>query len=157
MSRIGTSTPRPGTQVTFPDGTSVYALNIDSRNGSYPPPDFGLYLDWRWRPTWNAVVIPWEDFEELEDTASLFEQVRVAFERAKIGQWVEIGCLAGCGRTGTALACMAVLAGIPAQDAVRWVRTNYDQDAVETSDQIDLVGKFAGAIQTIEHSPRSLP
>ena len=43
--------------------------------------------------------------------------------RARRGELVEIGCLGGSGRTGTVLACMAVLAGVPPAEAVDWVRT----------------------------------
>jgi hypothetical protein len=143
MTRDENSSHKPGTKVTFPDGTSVYALHIDSRNGAYPPPDFGLYLDRNWAPTWNAVVIPWKDFRPLKDPETLFREIRLAFERARTGQWVEVGCLAGCGRTGTVLACMAVLSGVPAGEAVNWVRSNYDQDAIETANQFELIDQFS--------------
>jgi len=45
---------------------------------------------------------------------------------------VEVACHGGRGRTGTALAALAVLDGMPANRAVRWVRRNYDPKAVET-------------------------
>ena len=45
---------------------------------------------------------------------------------------VEIACNGGTGRTGTAIAILAVLAGVPPDDAVAWVRTNYRRRAVET-------------------------
>jgi hypothetical protein len=35
---------------------------------------------------------------------------------------VEIGCKGGLGRTGTALACMAILARVPISHAVIWVQ-----------------------------------
>lgn len=41
----------------------------------------------------------------------------------------------GHGRTGTALACLARLDGVPAGDAVAWVREHYCRQAVETVDQ----------------------
>ncbi len=144
---------KPGTKVLFPDGTSVYGLHIDSRNGPYPPPDFGLYLDRNWEPTWNAVVIDWRDFKPLKDPENLFREVRLAFERARAGQWVEVGCLAGCGRTGTVLACMAVLSGVAAENSVSWVRSNYDQDAIETTDQLDLILRFAASFSQPNKSP----
>lgn len=55
---------------------------------------------------------------------------------------VEIGCLGGHGRTGTGLACLAVLVGAPRDPAVSWVRENYCSLAVETSVQEDLVRNF---------------
>jgi protein-tyrosine phosphatase len=41
-------------------------------------------------------------------------------------------CQGGIGRTGTALACIAQLAGVSSKDAVPWVRANYHPRAVET-------------------------
>ena len=55
---------------------------------------------------------------------------------------VEIGCLGGHGRTGTALACLAVLAGTPAAEAVAWVRGAYCPKAVETDAQRAFVESF---------------
>ncbi len=64
-------------------------------------------------------------------------------DRARRGERVEVGCLGGHGRTGTALACLAVLTGTPAADALAWVRTNYCYKAVETEVQEALVSTFA--------------
>lgn len=58
------------------------------------------------------------------------------------GQHVEVGCLGGHGRTGTALACLAVLAGHPAGDAVAWVRSGYCAKAVETPGQEAFIAAF---------------
>ena len=44
----------------------------------------------------------------------------------------ETACPGGRGRTGTALAALAVLDGMPANRAVRWMRHAYDAKAVET-------------------------
>ena len=38
----------------------------------------------------------------------------------------------GRGRTGTAIAALAIMDGVPAKDAVRWTRTHYHPKAVET-------------------------
>ncbi len=46
---------------------------------------------------------------------------------------VYVGCAAGLGRTGTFMAALARVAGI--EDAVAWVRANYDSRAVETAAQ----------------------
>jgi protein-tyrosine phosphatase len=47
-----------------------------------------------------------------------------AYHRA--GTRVEVACGGGKGRTGTALACIAQLGGVPAGDARAWVRAHYD-------------------------------
>lgn len=45
---------------------------------------------------------------------------------------VEVACQGGRGRTGTALAVLAILSGIDPTDAVTWVRARYHPRAVET-------------------------
>ncbi len=54
------------------------------------------------------------------------------FGPARARERVEVACRGGVGRTGTALAALAVLDGLPAPDAVRWVRGRYHPRAVET-------------------------
>ena len=43
-------------KVHFPDGTTVEAVGIGDRRVDNADRDYGLYLDARWRPTWNADV-----------------------------------------------------------------------------------------------------
>ena len=58
-------------------------------------------------------------------------------------QRVEVACSGGRGRTGTALACIAsLLHGVTATDAIGYVRTRYDQHAVETPWQRWFVARF---------------
>jgi protein-tyrosine phosphatase len=45
---------------------------------------------------------------------------------------MEIACSGGRGRTGTALACLAIIDGLPPEQAVAFVRQHYDPHAVET-------------------------
>jgi protein-tyrosine phosphatase len=104
--------------------------------------DFGLYMDERWAPTWPAELIEWEDFGLPADPKRAAAQIRGAFARARAGERVEIGCAGGLGRTGTVLACMATLAGVSRDEAVGWVRDNYDVRAVETPDQERFVRDF---------------
>jgi hypothetical protein len=129
--------------VVFPDGTAVQALSLRDRKESDPQRDFGLYMDPRWAPTWPADLIEWEDFGLPADGERAAAQIRAAFERARAGERVEVGCAGGLGRTGTVLACMATLAGVPATEAVAWVRANYDRRAVETPEQEEFVRSFA--------------
>jgi len=42
-----------------------------------------------------------------------------------VGERVEVACLGGRGRASTALACIAILDGVPARQAVRYVREHY--------------------------------
>lgn len=59
---------------------------------------------------------------------------------------MEVGCKGGLGRTGTVLACMANLAGVPADQAVAWVRVNYNLHTVENPAQEQWVQWFAAYI-----------
>ncbi|HSR27883.1 MAG TPA: protein phosphatase, partial [Actinomycetes bacterium] len=55
-----------------------------------------------------------------------------AHRRALAGERVEVACRGGVGRTGTALAALAVLDGLHPRQAVAWVRGHYHRRAVET-------------------------
>jgi Protein-tyrosine phosphatase len=130
-------------RVVFPDGTAVDACGLRYRRAEASDRDFGLYMDPRWAPTWPAELIEWEDFGVPADPQRAAAQIRGAFERARSGERVEVGCAGGLGRTGTVLACMADLAGVPSTEAVAWVRAMYDARAVETPQQEEFVRSFA--------------
>jgi hypothetical protein len=129
--------------VHFPDGTEITASPLCARSAESPDRDFGLYMDPQWAPTWPAELIDWPDFGLPSDPERATAQIRAAFERAASGESVEVGCTGGLGRTGTVLACMAVLAGVPVDEAVAWVHANYAAEAIETRDQEAWIGWFA--------------
>jgi rhodanese/phosphatase family protein len=133
----------PLMDVTFPEGTKIRASSIFDRVEHDSQRSFGLYLDREWRPTWPADMIDWPDFGLPADPEQAARQIEAAYARATRGEVVEIGCLGGLGRTGTVLACMAVLAGVPSSEAVAWVRSAYNVAAVETSAQAEWVQWFA--------------
>jgi protein-tyrosine phosphatase len=137
-------------KVCFPDGTVVTACSLAERRESNPKRDFGLYLDAAWRPTWDAHVVEWPDFGVPEDPVAAARAIAAAFKRAKGKERLEIGCVGGLGRTGTVLACMALLAGVPMNDAVGWVRANYDGEAIEGPTQERWVRWFADRVKTGE-------
>jgi protein-tyrosine phosphatase len=76
-------------------------------------------VDERWRPA---------------DPAAAREAFVEAWQRSATER-VEVACMGGVGRTGTALACIAVLDGVPASEAVGYVRRHYHRRAVETPGQ----------------------
>lgn len=123
--------------VVLPDGTKVTAASFGGPDpyARQRPPDFGLYLDQGWQPPWPCEHLDWPDFGVPEDPSAVVAALRSLLERARSGGRVEVGCLGGHGRTGTALACLAVLCGRPAPQAVDWVRANYCPAAVETEEQ----------------------
>lgn len=108
------------------------------------PPDLGVYL--LGQPpvpmSWEFRWVPWPDFGLPADPADAEDALREAWRRSG-GERVEVACHGGRGRTGTALACVAVLDGIPAARAVAFVREHYDRRAVETRAQRRYVARFA--------------
>ena len=132
--------------VVLPDGVEVIAVSFDAADPYVreQPPDYGLYLDHKWEPPWTHDHLDWPDFGVPDDTAHVVVALRSVLERARSGKRVELGCLGGHGRTGTALACLAIMTGHPQGDAVAWVRATYCSDAVETVEQEAYVVGFVG-------------
>jgi protein-tyrosine phosphatase len=96
-------------------------------------PEFGVYLVARdpgpfaWEHRW----VPWRDFRTPTSTPGALDALDEAYRRAA-SERVELACEGGVGRTGSALAAIAVLSGVPPADAVAWVRDRYNPRAVET-------------------------
>jgi hypothetical protein len=110
-----------------------------------PPeePTFGLYLLGRPPPAvpWEYRWLRWPDFGLPADRTEAREAFLDAWRRAESGR-VEVACGGGRGRTGTALACLAVLDGVPPDRAVAYVRAHYHPRAVETPWQRRYVAGF---------------
>ncbi|GGJ13285.1 phosphatase domain-containing protein [Streptomyces brasiliensis] len=98
-----------------------------------PTPSYGLYLLGHRPPPvpWESAWLRWPDFRLPTDRASARSLLTEAWRRAATDR-VELACGGGRGRTGTALACLAVLDGVPPEEAVAFVRRGYDRRAVET-------------------------
>src|SRR3954447_24749712 len=79
-----------------------------------PHPHLGLYL--LPRPPaatpWESRWVRWRDFALPSDPALLREALVELLSRCG-DERTEVACLGGTGRTGTALACLAVLDGVP--------------------------------------------
>lgn len=131
----------------LPDGTQLTAVSFHpvAPYTRASDPDYGLYLDARWQPPWNHGYIDWPDFGVPVNTDAAIGALSTVLRRARSGERVEVGCIGGHGRTGTALACLAVLSGYPARDAVAWVRSSYCAKAVETPEQEAFVAAIGDA------------
>jgi hypothetical protein len=131
--------------VVLPDGTLVRGRGRRDPLPDGPLPEFGLYLGTpgSWRPRWPATWVDWPDFRTPRDDAAAAASIVDAYAQARGGRRVEVACTGGTGRTGTVLACMAILAGHPADDAVAWTRAHYRRHAVETPGQRHWVRWFA--------------
>lgn len=109
-----------------------------------PLPELGLYLLARApEPVpWESRLLRWPDWRTPSDRAQARAALHEAWERAA-GERVEVACTGGRGRTGTALACLAVLGGATPAQAVAHVRRHYARAAVETPWQRRYVARFA--------------
>lgn len=117
----------------FPDGRVVRARGLRAGRPEGPTPDFGIYLGSvdTGAFDWPSRVVRWPDFRTPSNPSDAVAALRDAFQRSA-SERVEVACGGGVGRTGTALAIMAVFAGVPRDHAVAWVRGAYCPKAVET-------------------------
>ncbi len=133
---------RPGV-LRLPSGRLVLGRGLSRSAGEGAAPEFGLYLQGRQPPAmdWPARWVRWPDWWLPLHRADARAAILELWRRAEEGR-VEVACTAGRGRTGTALACVAVLDGIPKADAARYVRRHYNARAVENPWQRRYVMQF---------------
>ncbi len=127
----------------LPSGRLVRGRGLARPLPEGPEPEFALYLLDRTPPAvaWEDRWVRWPDFGLPSDDAATGAALREAWTRAD-RERVEVACVGGRGRTGTALACLAVLDGVPARGAVAYVREHYLPGAVETPGQERFVTRF---------------
>lgn len=129
---MGTWGDGPGV-VELPSGRKVRGRGLRRPTTDGVLPEYGVYL-----VASPPQGLPWEhawvrcpDFRTPTDTAQAITILRGTYERTS-EQRVEVGCGGGIGRSGLALAVLAVIDGVDPADAVRWVREHYHPRAVET-------------------------
>jgi hypothetical protein len=119
--------------VELPDGRRIRARGL--RHGDVPgdDPELGVYLLGSPPPetAWPALWIRWPDFRLPTDREAALATLGLAHERAATER-VELACGGGVGRTGTALAVLAVRSGVDPAEAVTWARRHHHRRAVET-------------------------
>ncbi|MDX3215510.1 protein-tyrosine phosphatase family protein [Streptomyces sp. ME02-6991-2B] len=127
----------------LPSGRLVRGRGLRRALPAGPVPAFALYLLGHEPPAvaWESRWVRWPDFRLPADRAAAAEALREAWRRAA-DERVEVACGGGLGRTGTALACLAVLDGVPSGEAVAYVRAHYTRRAVETPWQRRYVARF---------------
>ncbi|MFD5393556.1 protein-tyrosine phosphatase family protein [Streptomyces sp. NPDC127097] len=128
----------------LPSGRLIRGRGLRRPLPDGPAPDFAVYLLGKQPPEvpWESQWLRWPDFRLPSSHPEAQAALRAAWARAGTER-VEVACGGGRGRTGTALACLAVLDGVPAGEAVDFVRRNYDPRAVETPWQKRYVRRFA--------------
>ena len=129
--------------LALPSGRLVRGRGLSRPMPEGPEPSFALYLLGKEPPTvaWESRWIRWPDFRLPADRVAAREGFVEAWRRCETER-VEVACAGGRGRTGTAMACIAVLDGVPAESAVAYVRENYSPQAVETPWQRRYVAGF---------------
>ena len=130
--------------LALPSGRLVRGRGLRRGLPPGPLPAFGLYLLGAPPPApgWPHRWLRWPDFWLPSDRREARDALHEAWECAPTER-VEVTCGGGRGRTGTALACIAVLDGVPPSEAVTFVRRHYDRHAVETPWQRRYVRGFA--------------
>jgi len=90
---------------------------------------------------WPSRWVRWPDWWLPADPDDARDALVELWLRAPT-QRVEVACSGGQGRTGTALACLAVLDGVHGGDAISYVRAGYHPRAVQTPWQRRYVTSF---------------
>ncbi|SRR5712692_9953010 len=127
----------------LPSGRLVRGRGLRRGTAEGAVPEFGLYLQGKPPPpmSWSSRWVRWPDWWLPVDRADARDALVELWERAQ-DERVEVACSSGQGRTGTALACLAILDGLPAADVVRYVRLHYHRKAIETPWQRQYVRQF---------------
>jgi hypothetical protein len=117
----------------LPSGRLVRGRSLRRPLPPGPEPTFAVYLRSRPPPavTWPARWVRWPDFWLPRNQVQARDVLHEAWEQARTER-VEVACPGGRGRTGTALACLAIMDGLPPDQAVAFVRQHYHPHAVET-------------------------
>ena len=127
----------------LPSGRLVRGRGLRRGLPDGPHPTFGVYLlNSEPAPVpWSRRWVRWPDFLLPSDREDARDALAQAWHLAAAGR-VEIACSGGKGRTGTALACLAVIDGVAPSEAVAYVRQQFDPKAVETRWQRRWVERF---------------
>lgn len=135
--------PKAAGVLRLPSGRLVRGRGLRDPLPEGVQPDFGLYLLGHEPPPvdWESQWLRWPDFRLPSDRTAAVDALRRAWARTE-SERVEVACHGGRGRTGTALACLAVLDGVPPEQAVAYVREHYARRAVETPWQRRFVTRF---------------
>jgi len=109
--------------LSLPSGRLVRGRGLRRPQLDEALPEFGVYLLSKRPepPPWEVRWVRWPDFRLHTHRQDAQVALLEAWHRAT-NERVELACGGGRGRTGTALACLAVLDGVPPAEAVAYVR-----------------------------------
>jgi hypothetical protein len=131
----------------LPSGRLIRGRGLRRPLPGGPAPEFAVYLLGTSPPAvaWEQQWLHWPDLWLPANERDALITLQEAWRRSE-SERVEIACWGGHGRTGTALAIIAVMDGVPPGQALSFVREHYSQRAVETPWQRWYVGRVAGRI-----------
>ncbi|MFI5661253.1 protein phosphatase [Streptomyces sp. NPDC051684] len=143
MTAVTWEAGAPGV-LRLPSGRLVRGRGLRDPLPAGALPTYGVYLLGAEPPPvdWESTWLRWPDFRLPADRARARTVLAEAWRRCA-RERVELACAGGRGRTGTGLACLAVLDGVPADVAVAYVREHYRREAVETPWQKRYVRRFS--------------
>lgn len=136
--------------VTFPSGVRIRGRPIRYYKTSENLPDRILILS-SFHPRHPAETevhwIKWPDFCLPVNKLEAHHVLELTLERAAHSR-VDIACRGGVGRTGTALACIAILDGMDPASALKLIRDTYHPRAAETPWQQWYISNFSSTTTT---------
>lgn len=136
--------------ITFPSGARIRGRPIRYYKISENLPDYILILSSfhpRHPPETEVHWIKWPDFCLPVNKLEARHALQLTLKRAAHSR-VDIACRGGVGRTGTALACIAILDGMDPASALKFIRNTYHPRAAETPWQQWYISNFASTITT---------
>lgn len=145
--------------VLMPSGDTIYCSSSMSANqrSENERPNFGIYFYSGVTPVTLAFYINWPDHNiPTIPINDVVHAAREGLRLAKEGSKVEIGCFGGHGRTGTFLAVMALLQGVPGPEAKDWVHDNYCEFAIEGKQQEWYILAVDAHLRGVEAPPRPI-
>ncbi|MGH2749411.1 MAG: protein-tyrosine phosphatase family protein [Actinomycetota bacterium] len=121
------------------------------RSGEWEWPDVGVYLSERWAeevplasfhwagpvlgPSTQIAILPCPDGGSPLYERETERVLAYALDAARAGRFVEVGCHAGHGRTGMALAALMILAGLDVESSTMSTWESYCDWAIESAIQ----------------------
>lgn len=143
VGRVKPWDPTEAGVLRLPSGRLVRGRGLRHRAPEGAAPEFGLYLQGTPPPPvgWRSRWVRWPDWWLPVDPGDARDALVELWQRAE-SERVEVACRGGRGRTGTALACLAILDGVPPAAAVVYVRQHYNPRAVETPWQRRYASRF---------------
>jgi len=107
-------------------------------------------------PKAEEILLDWEDGADINLTPEFWPALTEYLRTKKAKTLVH--CLGGHGRTGTVAACLLVAAcNYGANQAIKWVRKNYCEEAIETAAQVQYVRRVAKALKEKKDSRKRVP